>query len=372
MTPTPTSSQQEQRDALRKGCSLILPGFRPSSPADEFRRLADWCDAHDVDHDHYGVGASVESFEKKIAALLGKPAAAFMPSGIMAQLIAVRLWTEAARLDRFGMHPTSHLATHEDEAYAALMHVHGVPLGDRLRPMLASDLAASAQPLACVLVELPIREAGGQLPTWDELQALQDAARARGIRLHMDGARLWESAAFYARDYADIAGGFDSIYVSLYKGIGASSGAMLAGDEAFVANARLWRRRMGGTLFRMGPVVASAAMRFDERLAAMPALYRRTLAFAAGLSTLPHLRVNPAVPHTNMLHLYLDAAPETVMQARDAIARDTGCWLLGGVRAAEVPGWSVTEFYVGDALLDTDDATVMPWFAMLCERMKRG
>ena len=372
MTPMPPSSRQEQRDALRKRCSLVLPGFKPIGPADEFRQLAAWCEANDIDHDHYGVGPSVEGFEKKIAALLGKPAAVFVPSGIMAQLIAVRLWTEAARIDRFGMHPTSHLASQEAEAYAALMHCHGVPLGDRLRPMLAKDLEASAQPLACVLVELPIREAGGQLPTWDELQALQSVARTRAIRLHMDGARLWESAAFYGRSYADIAAGFDSVYVSLYKGIGASSGAMLAGDAGFVANARLWRRRMGGTLYRMSPVIASAAMRFDERIALMPALYRRTLGFAASLSGLPGLRINPAVPHTSMLHLHLDAPPDAVMDARDAIAAETGCWLLGGVRAAEVPGWSVSEFSVGDALLNTDDATVLPLFARLCEAMKAG
>ena len=181
---------------------------------------------------------------------------------------------------------------------------------------------------------------------------------------------MWESAAFYERSHAEIAAGFDSVYVSLYKGIGASSGAMLAGDEALIANARLWRRRMGGTLYRMGPVVASAAMRFDERLALMPALYRRTLAFAAGLSGLRGLRVNPAVPQTSMLHLYFDAPAESVMQARDAIAEETGCWLLGGVRAAEVPGWSMTEFSTGDTLLETDDATVLPWFGRLVERLK--
>ena len=363
-------SLQKQRDALRARCTLVLPGFRQEGPAAEFRRMADWCESEGMDHDHYGVGPSVESFERKIATVLGKPAAVFMPSGVMAQLIAVRLWTERAQLARFGMHPTSHLARHEDEAYAALMHCHGVPLGDRLRPMLAKDLDASAQALACVLVELPIREAGGQLPGWDELEALKALARERGVRLHMDGARLWECAAFYAKSYAEIAAGFDSVYVSLYKGIGASSGAMLAGDERFIAEARIWRHRMGGTLYRMSPVVASAAMRFDERIALMPALYERTVAFAAGLRALPLLRVNPSVPQTNMLHLHFDAPVGAVDDARDAIAEETGCWLLGGVRASDVPGWSVSEFYVGDALLHADDATVLPLFARLCETLR--
>ena len=153
----------EQRQALRKRCTLIVPGFDVPDAAGEFRQLADWCAEHGLDHDVYGKGELVEGFERKVADLLGKPAAVFMPSGVMAQLVAVRLWTEAARLPRFGMHPTSHLAHHEEQAFAALMHLHGVPVGDRLRPMTAADLEAIAQPLACAIVELPIREAGGQL-----------------------------------------------------------------------------------------------------------------------------------------------------------------------------------------------------------------
>ena len=70
-----------------------------------------------------------------------------------------------------------------------------------------------------MIVELPIREAGGKLPTWDQLAALKAAARDRGIPLHMDGARLWESTAFYDLPHAALCDGFASVYVSLYKGI---------------------------------------------------------------------------------------------------------------------------------------------------------
>ena len=89
MTLTP-----EQRQALRKRCTLIVPGFDIPDAAGEFRQLADWCAATDVVHDVYGKGELVEGFERKIAALLGKPAATFMPSGVMAQLAALRIWTD--------------------------------------------------------------------------------------------------------------------------------------------------------------------------------------------------------------------------------------------------------------------------------------
>ena len=183
--------------------------------------LADWCAANDIAHDVYGEGALITDFEKRIADLTGKAAAAFMPSGVMAQLIAIRLWTERAALPRFGLHATSHLIGHEREAYQALFQLHGAVVGDRLRPITAADLAAQQQqPLACLIAELPIREAGGQLPSWDELEALKALAHARNIPLHMDGARLWESRAFYGRAHAQIAEGFSSVYVSVYKGLG--------------------------------------------------------------------------------------------------------------------------------------------------------
>jgi threonine aldolase len=348
----------------------VLPGFLELSIVDELRRVADWCAEHGIEHDQYGEADWLQAFERKVATVLGKAAAVFMPSGVMAQLSAVRLWTDAARVNRIGLHVTSHLLHHEQEAYAALLQCHAVPLGDRLRPIVAADLEAVPQPLACVIVELPMREVGGVLPTWPELDALKEAARARGVRLHMDGARLWESAAHYGKTYADIASGFDSVYVSVYKGIGAPAGALLAGDSAFIAEARVWRRRFGGTLHRLSPLAAAAAMRFDERLALMPALHARALELASGLAGLEGVRVQPSVPHTNMMHLHFDAEAEAVMQARDRIAASVRCWLIGGAVRSEVPGWSRSELYVGDGLLAADNATVLPLFRRLCEEMR--
>jgi threonine aldolase len=355
----------EQRQQLRKDCTLIVSGFATASAADDFRQVAEWCEAQGIEHDVYGEGELVGGFERKVAALLGQPAAVFMPSGIMAQLSALRIWAEAAKLPRFGMHPTSHLALHEDEAHTALMQLHGVPIGHRLRPLLASDLQACRQPLACLLVELPIREAGGQLPTWDELETLKATARERNLPLHMDGARLWECAPYYGKPYAEIASGFSSVYVSVYKGIGAPAGAVLAGGDDFIAQARLWRHRMGGTLFHLSTMVAPAAMRFDERLALMPALVQQARALAAGLAPSRTLRVNPAQPPTNLFHLYFDAAVQTVLEARDLVAGQTGVWLFERVRPAEVPGFSVCEITIGDRLAAAHVPRAISAFAQL-------
>ena len=176
-----------------------------------------------------------------MAALLGKPAAAFMPSGTMAQQIALRIAVERAGINHVAMHPTSHLELHEERAYA---HLHGLRvtlLGPRQRPVARQPTWRRVpERLAALLVELPAREIGGRLPAWDDLVALATLARSRGIHLQMDGARLWEAREAYApRTHADIAALFDSVYVSFYKGIGALAGAMLLGSE------RLHRRGPG-------------------------------------------------------------------------------------------------------------------------------
>lgn len=352
----------EDRQKLRERCSIHVWGFHEPSAAEEFQLLADWCRANGVAHDTYGEGRLIEDFERRIAGLVGKPAAVFFPSGTMAQLVAVRIWTERARLDRFGLHPTSHLIGHEREAYQAVFGLHGAVVGDRLRPMTAADLDAERSPLACLIVELPIRVAGGQLPTWEELEALKAACRSRAIPLHMDGARLWESRAFYGRPHAEIADGFASVYVSIYKGLGGIAGAVLAGEADFIAEARVWRRRMGGTLIRQSPMIASAAMRLDARLAQMDACYARALSLADALSGVAGLKVNPPTPQTNMMHLYFEAPAEAVLERRDALAERDGVWLIGGAKPAEVPGWSVSELYVGDNLLALSDEAVASWF----------
>src|SRR5205807_6478773 len=101
---------------------------------------------------------------------------------------------------------------------------------------------------------------------WPELQAQAAWARDRGAAVHMDGARLWESAAGYGKAPDEIAALFDTVYVSFYKGIGALPGCCVAGPVEVIAEVREWRRRMGGTLFGLWPNAASARTCLPRRL----------------------------------------------------------------------------------------------------------
>lgn len=349
-----SDDKQAWRNELRGRCRW-LHGHGPVVPADLLARTAQWCRERDVRFDAYGTGALIEDFEARVATLLGFAAARFMPSGTMAQQIALRVWCERAGLMHVGMHPTSHLELHEQRGYA---HLHGLKatlVGPAGSPLLAEHFAAVNERMAALLVELPIREAGGQLPTWAELEELEAAVQSANTRLHLDGARLWECAAGLAHSYAEICAGFDSCYVSFYKGIGALSGAMLLGDRDFIDEAAIWQRRCGGNLYTLAPNVASAAMLFDDRLARMPSYYQRARRVAEVLAAVDGVTILPVPPHTNMMHVFLALTPEAALDARDRVAESTGLWLFHAARAADVPGHCRFELYVGDAASDIDD-----------------
>lgn len=137
--------------------------------------------------------------------------------------------------------------------------------------------------IGTLLIELPQRELGGLLPTWEELVALTGWAREQGIALHMDGARLWESQPWFDRPYAEIVGLFDTAYVSFYKGIGGLAGAGLVGSAETIARARVWQKRHGGTLIHQYPYVLAARKGLRERVGRMGAYHAHAVAIAAAL-----------------------------------------------------------------------------------------
>ena len=349
---------------LQSRCHTVLPGHRARTPARLFADMAAWCEQHEIAHDVYGSGELIADFENKVAALLGFEAAVFCISGTMAQVTALRLACEDRVSRLVALHPTSHIFVHEKSNYQLLGHFDALAVGERHRVMTALDLAAVPDKLGAVGLELPMREIGGQAPGWDELEAIKAHCRARGAHLHMDGARLWEAAAGMQRAPAELAAGFDSVYVSLYKGIGGMAGAMLAGSASFVARAAEWFRRQGGNVYQRSPYVVAAAMQFDERLAAMPAYFARTEWLYEQLQDFPLLRPNPARPQANMLHIHLPVSQARAIALRDTIAREHGVWLFGRANHAALPETSYVEIYVGDNLLGLEDEQVRSALAL--------
>jgi len=172
------------------------------------------------------------------------------------------------------------------------------------------------------------------------------------VPVHLDGARLWESQPFYDRPHAEIAALADSVYVSFYKGLGGLAGAALAGPADLVAQSRRWRTRHGGTLFTLAPYAVAARRGLALRLPRMPAYVDRACELAEALDRLDGVRVLPQPPHSNAFRLFVDVAHSQLEEAAVRMMETKQLAPASWWRAAEVPGWAMTEITVGDATLD--------------------
>jgi threonine aldolase len=331
-------------NALRDRCTRFLVGHGPMRAADMLATIP-----RDSAVDRYGEGGVVEELESEIARLLGKQAALFLPSGTMAQQAVLRVHADRSGRRTVVFHPLCHLERHEGQAYRRLQHLVGRTAGDPSRLLTAEDLAAIAEPVAALLLELPQRDIGGQQPPWDDLLAQCAWARQAGAAVHLDGARLWESAAGYGRSPAEVAALFDTVYVSFYKGIGALAGCCVAGPPEIMAEVREWRERMGGMLVALWPNAASALTCLADRLPRMGEYLRHATAIAAALREVPVVTVIPDPPQTPMMHLLLGTTAERFTAAARALATEQGIWAWPQAMATADPAVQRVELSVGDA-----------------------
>ncbi len=313
---------------------------------------------------------AVQRLERRIAELLGKPAATMFPSGTMAQQVAMRIHADRRGVRTVAFHPQCHLEVHERKGYAVVHGLVGRLVGDPFGLIQLSDLAEVREPVAALLLELPQREIGGRLPSWDELVAQTRWARERGAATHMDGARLWEAQPFYGRSHAEIADLFDTVYVSLYKGLMGISGAVLAGDQELVEHAGVWRDRLGGSVERHWPMALTAERGLDELLPRMAEFAERARKLAATLAQQPGMHVVPDPPQTPMFHLHLEAPPtavrEAVRQLRDESELVPPSW----VQSMPSPHLSGFEINVSDQFDGVTDAEIGDLFAGLLNRAR--
>ncbi len=343
-------SVEAQLLAARAACTRWL-GYRPVPPREALEGLLEVVPA-EAESDRYGDGGVVAELEAETATVLGKPAAMFLPSGTMAQQIVLRIHAERSHVRTVAYHPTSHVELHEEHGYA---HLHGLmarPVGDSRALLKMADLEDVNEPLAALLLELPQREIGGSLPEWNELVAQTTWARDRGAAVHLDGARLWESAPYYGRTPAEVAALFDTVYVSFYKGLGGIAGACLAGPADVIAEAAVWRRRHGGTLAAMWPYAAAALHGLRTRLPRMPAYLEKTREIADAIRDLPGVEVIVDPPQTPMMHVRLHTDHDSVLRAALELATERGWAVPFRSGPSESPRWRVIELSVQENTLD--------------------
>ncbi|NRD80002.1 low specificity L-threonine aldolase [Bacillus sp. BRMEA1] len=323
-----------------------------------------------LESDMYGKGEVIEEFQNKMAAILGKESAVFFPSGTMAQQIALRIWCDQKGIKKAAYHPLSHLEIHEEDGLKELHQIETVLLADENRVIQLEDVTSMNEDVACLLLELPQREIGGQLPSYKTLEDISAYCKEKGIKLHLDGARLFEILPYYKKSAADICHLFDSVYVSFYKGIGAIAGAILAGDQAFTEKSKIWKRRHGGDLISLYPYFLSANYYFDQRIDKMKQYFEGAMELSElynqcfGVSTIPQ------VPVSNMFHVHFDASKEDMEHILTEICQEKNLGLSSYVREVSETS-SYFEISIGDLYLNLPKEKLMDGIKVLDDKMKK-
>ncbi|THA76703.1 beta-eliminating lyase-related protein [Streptomyces sp. A0592] len=351
--------------AWRAADRALTRSPREDTVGEALARLAEARYDYDMDApgDIYGDGVVAE-LERRVAELLGTQDAAFFPSGTMAQQVALRCWAGRTGNPAVALHPMSHPEMWEGEALSTVSGLRVVHPTTGAQQMTAEEVEAVREPFGTLMLELPLREAGFLLPTWDELRALVEAGREREAAIHFDGARLWESTVHFGRPLPEIAGLADSVYVSFYKSLGGLSGAALAGSREFVEETRVWRHRYGGQIFRQFPQALAALAGLERELPRLPSYVAQARVVAGALrealakSGVPWSRVHPEEPHTHQFQVWLPYEPDRLTDAGLRQAEETGTVLFRRWSAGGPPGLAVTEVDVTQPGLAWTEADV--------------
>ncbi|MCP3739562.1 threonine aldolase family protein [Rossellomorea sp. BNER] len=319
--------------------------------------------------DIYGKGKIIEDFQKKMAEYLGKEEAVFFPSGTMAQQITLRIWCDKKGLTKVAYHPLCHIEIHEEDGLKELHHIESVLLADKSRLIQFEDVVNMGEDIACLLLELPQREIGGQLPDFETLESISAYCHEKGIKLHLDGARLFEILPYYKKSAAEICKLFDSVYVSFYKGIGGLAGAILAGDKDFTEESKVWKRRYGGDLISLYPYMISADYYFNKRINKMKQYHEEALELAGLFNQCHAISTKPLEPVSNMFHVHFDGPKEKLESTLIAIYKETGIGLTGYLREISEDA-CFYEVSIGDQYGNIPKEGLRKVFQMLDESMR--
>jgi threonine aldolase len=249
---------------------------------------------------------TVHSLERKVAEILGKEAALFVPSGTMANQIAVR--THARPGDEIVLDRGSHVLNFEAGAAGALSGVALLPLDGHHGVLDPADVRRAIRPkvphcpqTAAVWLENTHNLAGGSIWPQEELDAVAATAHEAGLPVHLDGARIWNASAANGLSPARIAREVDTVSVCMSKGLGAPVGSLLVGTREFIDACWVHRKRFGGGMRQSGLLAAGALYGLEHHLHRLPEDHDNARRLAERLAGVPGVTVDLAATQTNIV-----------------------------------------------------------------------
>lgn len=281
------------------------------------------CQSREVHDDTYLLGGEIEDFERQWATLLGKETAVFMPSGTLANHLALRALAGTKR--RVIVPETSHIYNDTGDACQTLSALTLLPLGANAATYTVADVEAVlartaggrvATEIGALVIESPIRRLSGQLFDWEEAKRVTAFARTHGIGTHLDGARLFIASAYTGISPAEYAAPFDTVYVSLWKYFNCGQGAILAGPKRVLDGMFHTRRMFGGNLAVGWPSAVVARHYMDGFVDRLRAAVTVSESVYAALARHPRIAVERIPDGTNVTRLTLRGVePARVVRA---------------------------------------------------------
>lgn len=286
----------------------------------------------EVGDDVYGDDPTVNSLEERVAALFGQEAGLFTPTGSLANQLAIRTLVKPG--EELLAETRSHIVRAELGAAATFSGIttRTWPTTDGL--LKADDALAIAHENAgpylvstkAIAVENTHNFGGGTVQPIDEIAKLSSAARARGIAMHLDGARIWNAHVASGVSFAEYGKHFDTISVCLSKGLGAPIGSVMLSTKERVAEARIWRKRYGAGMRQVGIIAAAAHYALDHNIARLAEDHARAKKIATALAAIDSSLVDPSKVHTNIVGLELSKIGITAAELT-ARCKDAGLWI---------------------------------------------
>lgn len=295
--------------------------------------------AAEVGDDVFGDDPSVNALQERIASMLGKEAALFVPTGTQGNLCA--LMAHCQRGDEYIVGQMAHTYRWEGGGAAVLGSIQPQPLTQQADGSIRlEDIEANIKPDDAHFARTRLLALentwGGQVLPLPYIEAATALARRRGLATHLDGARLFNAAVASATPAAEIARHFDSVSVCFSKGLGAPVGSALVGTRDFIARAHRMRKMLGGGMRQAGVLAAAASHALEHHVERLAQDHAHARALAAGLQGLSGVGVQP--PQTNIL--FVDLAPEkaagVVERLRGAGVLCTGLYRLRFVTHLDV------------------------------------
>ena len=269
---------------------------------------------------------TVNALQERVAELLGKEAALFLPSGTMCNVIAFRLHVRPGG-DEVILDRTAHPMRYESGGPAALSGAmmnpvdgpHGIFTADQVRRVLrpAGDRYAPRSRL--VSVEQTTNAGGGRVWQLEAIDPVLDVASEHGLRAHMDGARLMNAVVASGVAAAEFARRFDSVWIDFSKGLGAPVGAALAGSGELIEEAWRYKQMLGGAMRQAGMIAAAALYALDHHVDRLAEDHANARRLAEGLAELPQVSIDPAAVETNIV----------IFEVPDALATCGALWEQG-------------------------------------------